>query len=441
MPLRVVFRQVSDEDVAARTVSGTCALRCLDISSVALSSTHPDLMTLDLSLNNLESLSGLRPRSLPNLHSLSARDNLLEDLGAVGTLTSLRSLFLSNNMLTSLPEEPQWHNLVTLDISLNSVTSLDGLAVSAPNLARLDARLNELVSVPLELAHMRFLRELILSGNRIESVGPLRRARALERLELAGNRLASLDAVVDVVRTMPRLTQLVLCENEIDREPRYWMTLLDVKGLERLDGVDISGRAVTEVVRATRQAGVEELIAKTRLGFHEALARAKADAEEARLALERKRAEVEEGLRAAQRRAEAEMLEALRFLEEARARGKVAPSDFEVLLRRAQEEGEGGQWKALLDIEKRLLRVDRLPLERLQHSPPSPGVPMAPDQDKRKGGRTPNQRLLPVPDLGTEPIRGWDLTPSGSERDPNSEPEEESDVEVDVVEEARRKLF
>lgn len=423
-----MLREISDEVLTSRTTSGACRLHCLDISRVNLSSTHSDLLTLDLSLNNLESLSGLRPRQLPALTSLSVRDNLIEDLGPLGAMASLRSLVLSNNLLVSLPEDAHWRNLVALDISLNSITSLEGLASAAPNLVRLDARLNEIEVVPLELANMRFLAELLLSGNRIEAIGSLRRATGLERLELAGNRLRGLEAVVDVVRTIPKLTQLVLCENDIDKDKGYWMMLLDVQGLQRLDGVDITGRAVTEVVRATRQAGVEELIARTKQGFHEALARARAEAEEAKLALERRRAEVEDELKAAQTRAEAEMLEALRFLEGARAAGKVAPSDFEVLLRRAQEEGEKGQWKTLLDIEKRLLKVDRLPLERIQYSPPSPGVPMAPDPDKRKGGKTAAHRLLPIPDLGTEPIRGWDLTPSGSEIDSD----EESDVEVKV---------
>lgn len=95
-------------------------------SAVAL---VPDLLSLNLSSNQIESMEGLN--SLDKLQKLDVSDNgilCFLDLGIDQRLASLRWINLANNRLTSLKGLGHFKSLNYLDVSSNAIGNFDEIS-------------------------------------------------------------------------------------------------------------------------------------------------------------------------------------------------------------------------------------------------------------------------------------------------------------------------
>ncbi|KAF4528791.1 hypothetical protein B566_EDAN017316 [Ephemera danica] len=175
------------------------------------------LYELDLARNSLISLPMDPGRSLDGLGVLNVEGNQLGSLPESWTSgQSTQTLQLSGNALRALPRL-NLKGLTRLDVSRNLLSRLDMDTLgSARELTFLNASNNELSHFPEGVRGLSGLRDLDLSGNRMNTLpepGVLASLHSLRSLRLARNQLTSLGS--GAVQGLPRLTALSLADNRL----------------------------------------------------------------------------------------------------------------------------------------------------------------------------------------------------------------------------------
>ncbi|GAA5940524.1 uncharacterized protein JCM15063_002361 [Sporobolomyces koalae] len=167
------------------------------------------LRSIDLSGKKAESVVRLK-EFLPKLDEVNLNNNDIAYL--TGIPTSLRTLLVASNRLSSMVSFHHLRNLERLDLSGNVLDSLQHLSV------------------------LRHLRDLKLDDNHISSIDGLRGLDGLVRLSMKGNRL---QGVLDLSRTSwSRLEVLVLARNDIS-------TLRGLEMLESLSSLNLDHNSLT----------------------------------------------------------------------------------------------------------------------------------------------------------------------------------------------------
>lgn len=106
--------------------------------------------------------------SLPQLQTLEASMNQLERLVPLGQaidLPVLHSLSLSMNRLQGLPDMTTWTSLLTLTVDENSISSIPNSFTTLDKLRHADFSSNDIRVVPPEIARMDSLGMIRLTGN------------------------------------------------------------------------------------------------------------------------------------------------------------------------------------------------------------------------------------------------------------------------------------
>ncbi|XP_063235115.1 leucine-rich repeat protein soc-2 homolog [Bacillus rossius redtenbacheri] len=151
------------------------------------------LLTLNVSCNNLTSISESVFSSLQCLRILNLSGNKLSELPTtIFSLKHLRVLNVSENRLSELPDDVgQLRTLEVLDLSTNGLQTLPPSLEEARALHTLDVSGNGLGQLPECVRGLRNLVRLGLSRNRLARFdGPLACCSRLVRLDLSRNRLA-----------------------------------------------------------------------------------------------------------------------------------------------------------------------------------------------------------------------------------------------------------
>ena len=175
---------------------------------------YKQLKTLILSNNVLTNLPA-EISQLAFLENLSVKNNKLERLPTeLGQLKSLRILDLSRNKIKELPDEMKnLKNLEDLNLSTNRLSSIPFDFEELSNLKTLDLRDNALTIFPLCIERMTNLTSLDLRFNRLtelpEGIGNLTN---LTSLDLGNNKLKSLP---EAIFELKKLKFLNLSGNDI----------------------------------------------------------------------------------------------------------------------------------------------------------------------------------------------------------------------------------
>ena len=187
------------------------SLRSNDLVDLSPLSGLASLRTLDLSYNHVVDLSPLSGLSALSWVDLS--NNPLRDISPLSGLTRCRHLFLNYTSVDfdQVHALPCIDKLLSLGLAGVGVRNLAGLE-KALSLRRLELRGNGFISDVSALANLAALRQLDLSDNAVENIGPLRGLVRLNSLMLNSNRIADLSPLAN----MTSLTLLDLRENSID---------------------------------------------------------------------------------------------------------------------------------------------------------------------------------------------------------------------------------
>ncbi len=173
LPSSLETIDLSRNDLTSLSGSNVCSiasLKTLDLSSNRLVELPrfraPRLEELAVADNRLESLSPLE--DLPELRVLDASRNALRALPfSIGALSQLSEVHLRNNYLESLPPSlGMCQHLRMLDVSDNKLESVPEELGLIPSLTHLKLRHNSLHWVPAKLSHLPHLQELDLVNNR-----------------------------------------------------------------------------------------------------------------------------------------------------------------------------------------------------------------------------------------------------------------------------------
>ncbi|UOB19143.1 leucine-rich repeat domain-containing protein [Abyssalbus ytuae] len=136
---------------------------------------------------------------LTSLETLSLYSNQLTSIPAeIGQLTSLKGLYLGNNQLTSIPAGiGQLTNLEFLFLHNNQLTSIPAEIGQLTSLVRLYLSNNQLTSIPAEIGQLTSLEYLYLSNNQLTSIPTeIGQLTSLEYLYLSNNQLTSIPAEI-----------------------------------------------------------------------------------------------------------------------------------------------------------------------------------------------------------------------------------------------------
>ncbi|KAH8556953.1 hypothetical protein BGW37DRAFT_474918 [Umbelopsis sp. PMI_123] len=177
--------------------------------------------------------------NLSNVKELDVSRNHIASLPTNITLfaSQLRILNLSNNLLTSFPQEIfAFQNLEILMLSQNKIAGPmpEELPLSIPNLTTLRISANLITELPSTMSNWRKMKTLILGsvfgGNLIESIPEdCISAMPLEELDLSHNQLKSLPD--DFAEGSNLLVNLNLADNQLEALPRSIGLFKDLKSL------------------------------------------------------------------------------------------------------------------------------------------------------------------------------------------------------------------
>jgi leucine-rich repeat protein SHOC2 len=229
-------------------------LKCLehfDISNNKIENANsiknlPNLTYLDLSNNicnefidipkNIEILnlsfnrfSTINISGLKKLYNFNISDNQLVDF-TLSDCCDLHSLYLSSNMLVSLPDDICFSKLVTLDVFSNQLISFPEKIGNLHSLVDLLAYSNEIESLPDSFGLLTNLCHLDLSKNKLSilphTIGGLNK---LKNFDLSFNNLIELSPSIG---SMSSLECLDLSNNDLESIPKEMENLKNLNELK-----------------------------------------------------------------------------------------------------------------------------------------------------------------------------------------------------------------
>ncbi len=143
--------------------------------------------------------------NLTNLQVLCLSFNQLTSLPPeIGKLTGLRYLHLDHNQLSEVPPEiGDLADLWELDIGGNKLSSISGEIGNLTSLSVLDIQNNKLTSIQVEIGKLKALKRLRFDNNLLTSLpGEIGNLTGLTRLRLDNNRLTSLPGEIGKLRSL-----------------------------------------------------------------------------------------------------------------------------------------------------------------------------------------------------------------------------------------------
>ncbi|XP_031754070.1 uncharacterized protein LOC105946907 [Xenopus tropicalis] len=180
----------------------------------------PDrIVKLDVSLNELEELRADSLLEFVNLLELDASLNSLTSIDGVGVLLNLVVVNLSYNGIKEVKAIGKCTQLTILNISSNQIATLKDFPTLA-NLTQLHLDSNKLHSLD-GIQSLCQLHELYIENNEISSLLPLSSSLTLNVLDASNNKIQSLRETLQVLSGLYRLTQLKLKGNPLTRDNRY----------------------------------------------------------------------------------------------------------------------------------------------------------------------------------------------------------------------------
>lgn len=203
-----------------QSLSGLAYLKTLHVTGSTVNSemmqaigTLTRLESLTLSNCSISSVAAIS--SLTKLTWLDLSGNAVRDISVLSGMSSLLHLNLRSNALINLEGLTGLSRLEHLDVSYNSLASAAPLAV-LESLTYLDLSSNALRSLE-GLESLSNLQKLIATYNQLLEIDPLAQCQELTYLDVSHNTLLS----IEVVASLTALEELYFGYNEISKLPAF----------------------------------------------------------------------------------------------------------------------------------------------------------------------------------------------------------------------------
>ena len=171
------------------------------------------LEKLTLSNCSLSTASGLA--GLTKLNYLDLSKNAIRNLQPLKGMTLLKEIYLQHNALTEISALAFCSSLEVIDISYNSVSSIAPLS-TLKRLQWLNCSTNEIVNLG-DIGQLTKLTYLDVSDNAIAKISTLSGCTALEKLNISRNQIADIRSL----STLTSLTALNFSYNQVTELPKF----------------------------------------------------------------------------------------------------------------------------------------------------------------------------------------------------------------------------
>ena len=171
------------------------------------------LKKLTLSDCGLSSIAALT--NMNSLEYLDVSGNALRNLSVIADMQELKTLHLNNNAVTELTELQSLTQLTYLDVSFNSVSTLDPIR-SITTLNTLIATQNQISDVQ-SLTSLRALQELDLSYNSLTDVSAFALCTEISVLNVSNNAITD----ISTLYTLEKLAHFDFSHNQVEVLPIF----------------------------------------------------------------------------------------------------------------------------------------------------------------------------------------------------------------------------
>lgn len=197
----LTIRDCRDSIVSSQDISVIAALPNLQ---------HLTMSNCQLSSSSIETLSGAN-----NLISLDLSNNNIRDISSLSFMSKLKELNLSHNALTNLSFISALSGLEVLDVSYNSLVSVLPLA-GCPSLKELNAAFNYIETLS-GTDNLYALQYLNASNNNLVSVDSLSGCLQIIELHIANNNLTNISSLSG----LSAMTYFDFSNNQITAIPEF----------------------------------------------------------------------------------------------------------------------------------------------------------------------------------------------------------------------------
>ncbi len=203
----------------------------LDSSDINALGSLTKLQSVDLSDNNITSISVIS--NLPELQYVFLTHNNIEDISPLASLSKLLVLDLSQNGISELPDFSGMQSLEALYLSKNNLSDLSSIH-TASNLVTLDVSNNSITNAK-NIGKLTKLETLVLTNNSITNFDFLSSLTALCSLDVSGTSMVS-------TASLSSLPLVVFNANNTSIS-----TLSDIGKITSLTTLDIANTDVTSI--------------------------------------------------------------------------------------------------------------------------------------------------------------------------------------------------
>lgn len=229
---------------------------CEKESTLNIIKNMTNLTNLNLRGNELgNSISALG--SLTSLKKLYLENNHISDITAIGNLTSLETLDLANNIIKDISPIANLTNLKQLYLSTNVIEDIAPIS-GLSNLVDLNISTNRIENIDA-LSNLSGLKKIILSNNRITDISALKNFTTLDECNLYGNKIENLSVlknntgmtklyigntgisdITEIVQNMSNLINFDFQQNSVEN--------IDVlKNLRKIKKMNMSNNKITDI--------------------------------------------------------------------------------------------------------------------------------------------------------------------------------------------------
>lgn len=185
----------------------------LDENEIAAIGCLTMLQELTLSDCGITSISAFK--DLHGLQLLDLSGNSIRNISTLSAMTGMKKLNLSGNALTDIGALASLDKLTELNVSHNSILSLEPIRI-ASSLYHLDASFNQLTEVGC-LADLHALRTLSLDSNSLLDISALASCPQLTYVSLSNNLLTD----ISVIGNLTKLQKLYFAYNQVTELPVF----------------------------------------------------------------------------------------------------------------------------------------------------------------------------------------------------------------------------